>query len=93
MSEAERVILLCCRVADATASTVVHGSTQEACSVCAAAVWVSPTSRGIRAREPSETRLMCAQCMIDGLAHGASVVMAPPTPAQRAEILAHFARN
>ena len=71
----------------ALAGTTVYGSTIVACCVCAAEVWLAPTSRAILAQRP-DRRVICVEC-----AKTRPGIILPPTPAQNAEIAAHRARN
>ncbi len=71
----------------ALARTTVYGSTITACCLCAAEVWLAPTSRAILTQQP-DRRVICIEC-----AKTRPGIILQPTPAQNAEIAAHRARN
>lgn len=84
MSE-ERIAIVCMST-DGYAPRVA-GSTRAYCSVCAAEVWVAPSSREVAdaARDPM---FLCVDCAPGVMATEANPIVEPISAAQRAELRA-----
>jgi ribosome-binding protein aMBF1 (putative translation factor) len=65
---------------------VMEGSTKEFCKLCAAEVWVAPTTRLIS----GPVEFVCTDCAPGLLETVKDVEVMPPTRAQREELRRHY---
>jgi hypothetical protein len=61
----EKAFLLCLRVADASYSQIIPGSTKSPCSVCSHVVYISPES--LKVKDNTGAVVLCMQCSLDYL--------------------------